>query len=421
MKSDAQTTVEADERRMARGKEIASHPETIEKIGENEWSVPSQVGFGRYRVWFVGDLPRCSCPDYEGRSGQAVPAPCKHIYAILDLRLKEAGQSLSAPVKKPRKQYPQHQTYNKAQTEEMRLVDSLLHDLLSDIPDFPRTPGRAGRPALHFRDDLYCAILKVYSGLSGARACGVYHNVADRGLLGHVPSYAVASNLLTRPEATPVLYSLLRMSALPLACLEEGGVVAPDSTGFQTTSFGGWREEKHGEKRQKRWLKVHAMVGTKTHVVIDASVLEANSADCPQFTPLLRGTFEAGFHPKTAVADKGYLSRENYTTATDMGLETFIPFKSNSVGRAEGSPAWRKAYHLFQADRPEFDRRYHARSNVESVFSALKRKFGENIRSRTTVSQVNEVLAKLICYNLTVVVHEMFESGIAPNFNLAKV
>lgn len=29
---------------------------------------------------------------------------------------------------------------------------------------------------------------------------------------------------------------------------------------------------------------------------------------------------------------------------------------------------------------------------------------------------MNEVLCKLICYNLTVVVHEMFENGIAPQF-----
>ena len=53
---------------------------------------------------------------------------------------------------------------------------------------------------------------------------------------------------------------------------------------------------------------------------------------------------------------------------------------------------------------------------MESVFSAIKRKFGENIRSRTPVAQVNEILCKLLAYNLTVIVHEMFESGIAPNF-----
>jgi len=53
---------------------------------------------------------------------------------------------------------------------------------------------------------------------------------------------------------------------------------------------------------------------------------------------------------------------------------------------------------------------------VESAFSALKRKFGEHVRSRTHVAQVNEILCKLICYTLTVVVHEMFESGISAEF-----
>jgi len=119
------------------------------------------------------------------------------------------------------------------------------------------------------------------------------------------------------------------------------------------------------------------------------------------------------------VADKGYLSKTNYQVASDFGLEAYIPFKSNSLNRSghRGSPAaWRKAYYLFQAQRDEFDRRYHRRSNVEAVFSALKRKFGENIRSKNSVAQVNEVLCKLIAYNLSVVVHEMFENSIAPSF-----
>jgi transposase len=401
----------AGDQRMARGREIASHPETIEKLGAVEWSVPSQSGFGRYRVWFVEQEGRCTCPDYLKRT-----APCKHIVAVMDLRLKAAGRTMSVPAAKPRKQYAQHPTYTKGQTEEMRLLDSLLRELVSEAYDFPRSPSLPGPAPTCIQDDLYCAILKVYSGLSGRRACGVYANVADRGLLARAPSFAVASNLLTRPEVTPILYRLLQLSALPLAGLEDGGAVAPDSTGIQTTSFGGWREEKHGEKREKRWLKVHAIVGTKTHVVIDARVLESNSADAPQFQPLLKGAIEAGFNPKTALGDKGYLSRENYSYATRMGLETFIPFKSNSIGDAHGSSAWRKAYHLFQANRAEFDMNYHKRSNVESVFSALKRKFGENIRSRKPVAQVNEILCKLIAYNLTVVVHEMFENGVAPSF-----
>jgi transposase len=242
-------------------------------------------------------------------------------------------------------------------------------------------------------------------------------------LLGRVPSYMVASRALNRPDATHTLYQLLTHSAAPLAGLEQGGSVAPDSTGIQTTSFGGWREERHGEKRQKRWLKVHAIIGTKTHVIFRAVVSEKSAGDAPQFEPLLRGLVNDGLRPSYVLADKGYLSAANYALASELGVEPFIPFRSgtvsNEVNRLRGirkPESWVKAYHLFQANRAEFDRNYHTRSNVESVFSALKRKFGENVRSRTSVAQVNEVLCKLIAYNLTVVVHEMFENGIAPSF-----
>jgi transposase len=406
--------------RMARGREIASHPETIEKIGENQWSVPSQTGFGRYLVFNEDGEFRCGCKDFGGRHGE----PCKHIFAVIDLGLGGVRKARQAPVRTVRKQYAQHRTYTKGQTEEMRLLDSLLRELVGEVYDFPRTPGLPGPAPTAIQDDIYCAVLKVYSGLSGRRACGVYANVADRGLLARAPSFAVASNRLTRPEVTPILYRLLSLSALPLAGLEDGGAIAPDSTGVQTTSFGGWREEKHGEKREKRWLKVHAMVGTKTHVIIRAFVGEANSGDSPQFGPLLRGSLADGFHPAVVVADKGYLSKNNYQLATELGIEAYIPFKSNTLNRSRGngsSPsAWRKAFYLFQASRDEFERNYHRRSNVESVFSALKRKFGENIRSRKPVAQVNEILCKLIAYNLTVVVHEMFENGIAPSFTMSQ-
>lgn len=204
--------------------------------------------------------------------------------------------------------------------------------------------------------------------------------------------------------------------------------MAPDSTGVQTTSFGGWREERHGEKRRKAWLKVHAIIGTKTHVVIRAIISEKNTGDSPEFGPLLNGAMEAGFHPSRVVADMGYMAAENFQLSDDLGIEPIIPFRSgtlsNEVNKIRGikkPESWTKAYHLFQANRPEFDRRYHARSNVESVFSAIKRKFGENVRSRTATAQVNEIIAKLICYNLTVVVHEMFENGIAAVFGQTNV
>ena len=150
--------------RLVRAKEVASRREDIESLGENDWSVPSQSGFGRYRVREIGGLWECGCKDFAKRG-----LPCKHILAIEEMNRPAIA---SPPVH--RKQYRQHPSYTKGQTAEMRLLDTLLRDLVSAVPEFPSTPGTGGRPALPFSESVYCAILKVYSGLSGRRARGIF-------------------------------------------------------------------------------------------------------------------------------------------------------------------------------------------------------------------------------------------------------
>ena len=59
---------------------------------------------------------------------------------------------------------------------------------------------------------------------------------------------------------------------------------------------------------------------------------------------------------------------------------------------------------------------YHRRSNVESTFSAIKRKFGDSVLSKTDAAMVNEVLCKLLCQNLCCLIQEQCELGIEPVF-----
>ena len=73
-------------------------------------------------------------------------------------------------------------------------------------------------------------------------------------------------------------------------------------------------------------------------------------------------------------------------------------------------------YHYFQLNRDEFMDHYQKRSNIEANNAAIKRKFGETLKSKNPTAQVNELLAKIIAYNLTVIIHEMYENGIEPNF-----
>jgi hypothetical protein len=64
----------------------------------------------------------------------------------------------------------------------------------------------------------------------------------------------------------------------------------------------------------------------------------------------------------------------------------------------------------------DFMEHYHKRSNIEATNAAIKRKFGETLKSKNPTAQVNELLAKIIAYNLTVVIHEMYETGKEPKF-----
>ena len=55
---------------------------------------------------------------------------------------------------------------------------------------------------------------------------------------------------------------------------------------------------------------------------------------------------------------------------------------------------------------------------MESVFSSIKKKFGDALRSKNHTAQVNELYCKIIAYNITVLIHEMFELGIKPDFGI---
>ncbi|MCK4327507.1 MAG: hypothetical protein KAW41_03450 [Candidatus Diapherotrites archaeon] len=67
----------------------------------------------------------------------------------------------------------------------------------------------------------------------------------------------------------------------------------------------------------------------------------------------------------------------------------------------------------------EFLQQYHKRSNVESTFHIIKAKFGEYLYSKTQQSQFNEALCKILCHNIVVLIHGMFELGI--DVNVSKI
>lgn len=74
-----------------------------------------------------------------------------------------------------------------------------------------------------------------------------------------------------------------------------------------------------------------------------------------------------------------------------------------------------RLFHYFTFNGEELLSRYHLRSNVESTFSMIKAKFRDGRRSKTDTAMKNEVLAKLVCHNICVLVQSLYELGINPS------
>src|SRR5207249_4441879 len=133
-----------------------------------------------------------------------------------------------------------------------------------------------------------------------------------------------------------------------------------------------WVDEKYGvERTEHDWFKVHICVGVTTGIVTAVEVTDRDTNDCPLLPPLARATAK-NFTIREMSADKGYLSAENVEVIAELGGQAFIAPKSNTTGGVGG--LFERMYHYYSFNREEFLRHYHKRSNVESTFSAVKRK-----------------------------------------------
>lgn len=379
-----------------------------------EFLVPSQSGKGFYHlkgIGIAGGEDTCECEDYLDRK-----APCKHLHFMRYWLAASSSSSSSASPPPPPSTSPKRNwaLYDRAQMNEGRLVRVLLRDLSNGFPEPYRDPRLAGVKPVPLRDQVFCAVQRSYYGFSLRRSHDFHVESVEKELLSDPYSYSLVSHFLCREDVSAGLHDLLARSAIPLIGLEDWCAI--DSTGLRTTQFNYYRKEKYEPSRENVWLKLHALVGVRTHGIPVLEVTAGSVGDSPQYPVLLRRATENGFQFKEAYADKAYQSRENFNTAAELEVLPFIPFKSNQTGQSRGSPMYHKMFLFFQYHRDEFDRHYGQRAQVESTFGAFKKKLSETLVSRKFTSQVNEILCMGIAHNLMVLVRQMYEADILPDF-----
>lgn len=386
--------------------EIAARQRIVFENGA--WIVPSQSSATKYRVTL--SPVSCTCEDFLLRQ-----EACKHVMAVRLTCEREGGfkgPDIDTDVIPKRPTYRQDwPLYDHAQRTEKRRFQVLLHDLCRNLEDPPQPKtGRRWKP---MADIVFACAFKVFCTLSSRRFQCDLDDTLERGYLsGPMHSVRICA-YLDSEFLTSVLESLIVRSSLPLRAVETA--FAPDSTGFSTSRFVRWHDEKYGVQRSgKDWVKAHAISGVKTNIVTAVTIEDRNAADCPQFKPLVEQTAQ-NFAVKEVPADKAYLSHENLELVDRLGGTAYVPFKSNSTVGEAGS-LWEKLYFYYQFHREDFLRHYHARSNAESTFSMVKAKFRDHVRSKTDVAMKNEVLCKFLCHNIVVVHQSQIELGIAPVF-----
>ena len=136
------------------------------------------------------------------------------------------------------------------------------------------------------------------------------------------------------------------------------------------------------------------------------------TADAPQLPQLVNTTAKT-FNINEVSADKAYSSRKNLHAVEAVNGNAYIPFKNrtNGVGSKQDGfdGLWNRMWYYYNFNRNTFLEHYHKRSNVETTFSMIKMKFGGSVRAKTPVAQVNEVLLKILCHNICVLIMSMYE------------
>ncbi len=137
---------------------------------------------------------------------------------------------------------------NAALVDLHRIGPVLLADLVRGIPNNEGQPRKRGGQPFPVRDLLYAALIRTFENKTARSTTASVERFQALELCDAVPHYNTLLRKIAKPEIMPILHKLLAVCAAPLAVIETGKLAqyAIDSTGFSTSIYASWCENKHG-------------------------------------------------------------------------------------------------------------------------------------------------------------------------------
>lgn len=181
-------------------------------------------------------------------------------------------------------------------------------------------------------------------------------------------------------------------------------VIAIDSTGIKVTNRGQWMRDKWHVR--KGYLKIHMAVDVKSKKILSMKVTDEHVHDGKALPELVENVVKPNNMTATAVgklfADGAYDSNEAFRCASDNGVYPCIKVRKNARVRLKTGHILRNLSVLAQRNglqRWKDSVSYGKRWIAETVFSCIKRTFGEYVYSVRLENMVKEMTLKASLYN----------------------
>jgi hypothetical protein len=178
-------------------------------------------------------------------------------------------------------------------------------------------------------------------------------------------------------------------------------VIVLDSTGIKVTNRGEWLPHKWNIR--KGYLKIHVAVDVKKKKIVSLEVTTEEVYDGMMLRKLIENAAAENNNVKRVIADGAYDSKVNFRYLFDNDIEAAIKVRKNSSADKITDSHPRKI--VVQQQLKNFEKwkdsvSYGYRWIAETVFSSIKRMFGEYVSARKYSNMVKEMMLKASLYNI---------------------
>ena len=227
-----------------------------------------------------------------------------------------------------------------------------------------------------------------YRGLEGCT-----RQLADQGILPAFNDYTTIWRRVQEVDSKIILP--------PDAVVE----VSSDGSGLKMNCRGEYKETKYGDRKRKKFIRVviSANPQNKKLLVVTATIEGEESSETKLAMMQMSSIISKGKTISKAYGDGAFDTRPFFNFLQKHGIESAVKIRCNASTKANGSMRRAREVKAYKRDGYEKwakDRDYGMRwPGTEGIFSAVKRKFGERVRSKKKENMCFEAERRFWAYD----------------------